>query len=250
MKREHPGHTGRSIRLKLAAASLIAALGAGCFLPRSPAPLARSVRPDRTVAILPIQGGDIRITVNGVAQTETEVVIRDCTKDQITAARTANRVFDALAGGSTNPLRSPSKTRAELDSAEWEKLMVYLNDPGPLDETWKRAGLTEFAAKIGGCSCLRVKLLIAYEHHPLYPRTPDWAATVTVQLEQLDPAQGRVLARSGGEAKFWGSIGVIGGPQAALPYAIGTTFGRAVDHAARKALADLFHPTSTEQISK
>ncbi len=247
----------RMSEMLVAALALPLVLG-GCFAPRSIFSLASEARPAEATALLPITTRQIimKPNVQGVPG-ETVVVPEEILKDYDDVVSICNTVFDSLAAGARNPLRGPAKLRGVAGNdleLYAQRFNVYIDDPGPLDETWKSAGFAELEKKLGVTQVVRVRVVVAGKVMPVQGDSGivagGWDGVVNLTAELWSLAPPHPVGRGTGKAEFWGRIGLFGGQAAAAPFAIGTTFGRAMDNAMRQALAQLFQTPSPEGTKK
>jgi hypothetical protein len=257
------GTYGRQRPLRRIAPIMFALLAlAGCFAPRTHLDsLNGKELPAAATAIMPVTPGEIIIepyvsyTQADAGQTST--YLRSIAKEYAAAVDIVNDVLDSLAGGAGSPLRGPARLRSTYggDLALYaERFNVYVDDPGPLDETWKKTGLAELAGKLGINRVVRVKIVIKGKTVQTAGGTAalfggwDGESVSTVELWSLVPA--RRIATGSGSAQFWGRVGLVGGGAAAAPFAVGTTFGRAVSKSVRDALARLFTSENAQKNGK
>jgi hypothetical protein len=261
------GVVGNSLWLRLlfrAVPIVAVALGlGGCFAPRTHLDtLDAHELPVAMTALLPVSPGQVilqpYISSYPSSAGEYNALLKSMAKEYEDVVHVVNNVLDTLAGGGRNPLQGPAKLRLHLgdDLARLtEKFNAYMDDPGPPGEQWKNVGLAELASSLGTDRVVRVK--VAVEGKLVHSEDRDsgviysgWDGEIncTAELWGLVPA--RLRATGSGTAQFWGKIGIIGGQQAAVPFAIGKTFGRAVNQAVREALARLFRAEAAEGIGK
>jgi len=237
------------------------ALG-GCFAPRTHLDyLDEKELPVAATAVMPVTPGLLAIepyeSYYQPYAGENSAYLKSIAKEYADAVLIANDVLDSLAGGAANPLRGPEKLRSSFGGdlvVYTERFNVYIDDPGPLDETWKKAGLAELAGRFGTNRVVRVKIgikgKISHTEGGSGGAYGGWDGDVgsTAELWSLVPA--RCIASGSGRAQFWGRIGLVGGGYAAAPFAVGTTFGRAVSKSLRDALAELFARERAEKNGK
>lgn len=239
----------------------------GCFAPRTYFPLAEKERPALATAVLPVTPGQISLQAYGWPagvlprstrlDEENRAVLGTIAKTYDDVVHISNSVLDSLAAGADSPLLGPSKLKATLGDAlelYTAQFNVYVDDPGPLDESWKNAGFAELAGKLGTTRVVRVKIAVEGEFVEVRKAGmgmvdyQGWDGVVTVTAELWSLAPAHPLAYGTGKARYWAKIGVVGGGQ--LPFALGKTFGRAVDQAARQALAQVFQAKAPEEAGK
>lgn len=246
------------------AQTLLAALAlGGCFAPRTHLDtLDAKELPATTTVILPVSPGQIimqpYVSPYPVSAGEYNALMQSMAKDYDVAVDVVNSVLDSLSGGAHNPLQGPGKLRVILgdDLAQYTgRFNVYMDDPGPADEPWKRIGLADLAARLGTDRVVRVKVtvqgkLVHSEDKNSGVVYWGWDGDIacTAELWSLVPA--RLRATGSGSADFWGIIGMFGGQQAAVPFAVGKTFGRAVSQSVLQALAQLFAAEAGEGAGK
>jgi hypothetical protein len=230
----------------------------GCFAPRSVFSLAGEARPAQTTALLPVTKGQVimKADLHGFSG-ETMAVTGVILKEYDDVVSTCNSVFNSLAAGARNPLQGPAKLRDvvgnDLDLYA-QRFSVYIDDPGPRDESWKSAGFAELERKLGVSQVVRVRIVVAGKVVEVEGDSSvvaggwDGLVNLTAELWSLTPPY--PVAQGTGKAEFWGRIGIIGSQGSGAPFALGTTFGRAVDHAMRQALTQLFQTTRPEGTKK
>ena len=141
-----------------------------------------------------------------------------------------------------------------------KNFQVYIQDPGPFYERWKREGLATISRDLGYQRVLNVNPTLRFipnlsfranENEPL---SHHWDGRITVTVDMMDLANVQVIASGAGEADFYGDIGVVGiggyGGAILIPYAFGKAFDRAVDQSLRQALADLLAAQSKGEAAK
>jgi len=261
-----PRQSDRVFRASLGAwlvMPVLCLLSSGCFMPRDysawspPAPAAGQW------AILPVLPEQVRITLEeSGAQDPYTIALGDSNvKNKEEVARTFNEVLDTISAGNRNTLQNPAKTEAALQrSPSWKTLQVYLQDPGPLRESWKRDGLATISREIGLSRVVQVAPILRFKPNlSPDPRANDplghhWDGTVSVELNILELTSAQVVASGAGDATFYGHVGalpIVGyGAGLIIPYAFGKAFDRAVDQAIRKALAELLVATQKEEKSR
>ncbi|MCG7853480.1 MAG: hypothetical protein MIO92_13255 [Methanosarcinaceae archaeon] len=234
--------------LALGALSLIAS---GCFMTRSQSEWSGPARTAGRCAILPVFPEQVRVMVDAPESENPCEISAGGTnlKSMEDVIRSINEVLDSIAAGTESPFQGPGEMEGILKrSPQCANLQVYLQDPGPLGETWKVEGLAAICRQLGLQRLVIVSLTLRFRPNINLVR-PDplhhhWDGKVEVEATMLDISTGKGVAKGRGEASFFGDIGaiVIGGPGAAIfiPYAFGKTFGRGVDEAARRALENLF----------
>jgi hypothetical protein len=233
-------------------ATILLCLSVGaCFLPRSTAPLQEDSRPEAAIAILPVEPEQVRIILRTDAASNSSVSHGGSgIKNNERVAQVCNAVLDTLASGEGSRIMGPTKTKEALARPPGgERVKVFLDDPGPLDEGWKKDGLKDLSKILGVSRIIRV-----------WPTVEggmgagggsgflgsSWSGRVVVKVELVNIAPPEISACGSGEGTYWGAAGAVGGPMAAVPFALGTTFGRAVDQATRGAMTQIF-PSKTGQ---
>jgi len=124
----------------------------GCFVPRDHRAWSDPNKSSGRYAILPVLSEQVRITVEGAKTIDPyEISIADSNvKNQEEVARVINEVLDTIAAGGNNALEGPSKFGFTLKlSPHWKYFQVYLQDPGPLNEPWKREGFATISRELG-----------------------------------------------------------------------------------------------------
>jgi len=226
---------------------------AGCFLPRDHTAWSDSNRLAGQYPILPVFPSQVRITVEASKAGDPYEIsmAKSNVKNQEEVARIINEVLDTIAAGGENALEGPGKVNSALKlSPHWKNFQVYIQDPGPFYERWKREGLATISRDLGYQRVLYVNPTLRFipnlsfhanENEPL---SHNWEGSLTVMVVMMDLETMQAVASGAGEADFYGAIGVVvfGGPGAAvlIPYAFGKAFDRAVDQSVRQALAELF----------
>ena len=226
---------------------------AGCFMPRDHTAWSDSKRLAGHYPILPVFPAQVRITVEtSKAGDPYEIsMAKSNVKNQEEVARIFNEVLDTIAVGENNALEGPGKLDSALKlSPHWKNFQVYIQDPGPFYERWKREGLATISRDLGYQRVLYVNPTLlftpnfSFRAHENEPLRHNWDGRLTVTVDMMDLTNVQVVSSGAGEADFYGEIGVVGfgGPGAALviPYAFGKAFDRAVDQSIRQALAELF----------
>ena len=151
-----------------------------------------------------------------------------------------NEILNTLAARSDDRLLGPAELESRLkDGAVWEKVSVYLDDPGDIGEAWKTQGLSTLLGQCGVERFVRVTALVETAPASPSPQGVDWHGSIIVRAELFALSAPGTRAVGSGEAEFWGNAGIFGGYGAALPFAFGKTVGRAADQALRAALSDL-----------
>ncbi len=232
-------------------------LFAGCFSTRDYTAWSDPNKPAGQYAILPVVPAQVRITVESSrANDPYEISLANSNvKNQEEVARIINEVLDTIASRENNALEGPGKVHSTLKlSPDWKNFQVYIQDPGPFHEPWKREGLATITRELGYQRVLCVnptlqfKPNLSFRVHENDPLGYHWDGRITVEVDMMDLAAAKVVASGAGEADFYGHIGVfvIGGYDSALviPYAFGKAFDRAVDQTIRQALAELFSVAS------
>lgn len=215
----------------------------GCFVPRFSAPLEDTELPDYPVAILPVTPGQISMPLKAPETSDPHKAFyaENIIKDREEVAKAVNVVLNSLAEGPNNPLLGPEKLKARINDATfWEKVYVYLNDPGNIAESWKLQGLSELSKDLEVENIVIILATVDIDPQSYSDNSWNWKGKIIIKADLLSLTPSSVLASGKGEAGFWGSIGAIGGGRAAVPYAMGKTFGRAVDQALRAALKETF----------
>jgi hypothetical protein len=146
-------------------------------------------------------------------------------------------------------LMGPEKLDARIkDTTFWEKVYVYINDPGDINEPWKLRGLSELFKQLGIENIVKITAIVDAAPVSSSGTTGEfgtsWNGKVTIGAELITVPAQNVIYTGRGEAEFWGAIGAIGGFGGGVPFALGKTFDRAADQALREALRELFkeHP--------
>lgn len=230
-------------------------LCAGCFLPRDDSAWSNPNRSAGQYAIFPVLPSQVRITVEGSNDSDPyEISLANSNvKNQEEVARIINQVLDTIAAGESNSLEGPGKVDSTLKlSPNWKNFQVYVQDPGPLHESWKREGLATIYRTLGYQRILCVIPTLRFKPNLSFraddPCCYHWNGRVTVEMDMMDLATAQIVEIGTGEADFSGNIGVVGfggyGAAIIIPYAFGEAFDRAVDQAIRQALAELFAVSS------
>jgi hypothetical protein len=236
---------------------------AGCFMPRDHTAWSDSKRLAGHYPILPVFPSQVRITVEASKAGDPYEIsmAKSNVKNQEEVARIINEVLDTIAAGEENALEGPGKIDSALKlSPHWKNFQVYIQDPGPFYERWKREGLATISRDLGYQRVLYVNptllfipnfSLRAHENEPL---RYNWDGRITVTVDMMDLANVQVIASGAGEADFYGDTGVVGiggyGGAILIPYAFGKAFDRAVDQSIRQALADLLAAQSKGEAAK
>lgn len=229
---------------------LVALLGAvtDCFSTRNARPLASGAQAASTVPILPVLASQVRITVTlANAQPTEEMRLADAPReDYQRVADLVNEIVDDLTREHAR-LVGPSQARRLLPDAALERLFVYLDDPGPIDEAWKVRGLEEIRRELDVDSVVRLRIQLLVEEQAfddvVDPTNRHWRGRAKVTAELLGLAPASVQALGEGQDRVWGAVGVAGvggyGGAIIVPYALGRGLGRSLDNAARQALGEV-----------
>ena len=258
-----PCHVLISYQVALLLLSVICLICSGCFSGREHSAWREPTRSGEKYAILPVLPAHVRITVEKVKNPYGFTLARSNVKNRKEAADTINKVLGAIAAGKNNQIVGPKEFDAELKSSpNWKHLSVYIQDPGPLQEPWKREGLTTISREIGyqWILCIKPTVLLernmswddisgdkgkdGYEFDPLGWH---WKGKIRLRVDLLDLTAAKAVANCTKEAQFHGHAGVllVGGGVGSrgvvfpIPYAFGRSFERAVDQAIRQALIEL-----------
>jgi hypothetical protein len=219
----------------------------GCFAPRYSSSLEKKLLPDKRVAVIPITPAQVRMVLRLPASSGSENVVlgENIVKDRDEVAQVINTILNSLADGTGNPLLGPEKLHAQLkDAAVWEKIYVYLNDPGSINESWKLRGLLALFEQINIDNIARIVAIVDAVPVANTGTTGSlairWQGKVIIRAELFSISQSDILSAGSGEAEFWGTIGAIGGFGVGVPFGLGKTFDCAADQALREALSELF----------
>jgi len=228
-------------------------LCAGCFLPRDYSAWSNPNKSAEQYAILPVLPAQVRIRVEGSKASDPyEISLANSNvRNKEEVARIMNEVLDTIASRENSALEGPGKFESALKlSPHWKYFQVYINDPGPLHEPWKREGLATISRELGYQRVLsvnptlRFKPNLSFRAHENDPLGHHWDGRINVKVDMMDLATGQITASGAGEADFYGDIGVVGfggyGGAIIIPYAFGKALDRAVDQAIRLAFAALF----------
>ena len=235
----------------------------GCFVPRDHTAWFDSNRSAGQYPILPVFPSQVRITVEASKANDPYEIsmAKSNVKNQKEVARIVNEVLDTIAAGGENALEGPGQVNSALKrSPHWENFQVYIQDPGPFYERWKREGLATISRDLGYQRVLYVNptlrfipnlSLHASENEPL---SHNWDGRLNVMVAMMDLETMQTVASGAGEADFYGEIGVVGfggyGGAVVIPYAFGKAFDRAVDQSLRQALTELFAAESQGGVAK
>ena len=225
----------------------------GCFAPRFSSPLEDESLPNKPVAIIPMIPSQVRMVLrmSNLPEKDTFGISagNNIVKDREEVVTVINEILNSLAEGVNNPLLGPEKLDARVkDPTFWEKVYVYINDPGDINEPWKLRGLSELFKQLGIENIVKITAIVDAAPVSSSGTTgafgTSWNGKVTIGAELITGPAQNVIYTGRGEAEFWGAIGGIGGFGAGLPVGLGKTFGRAADQALREALRELFkeHP--------
>jgi hypothetical protein len=244
----------------------ISVLCAGCFAPRD---YSAWINPSKNVgqyAVLPVVPSQVRIAVQSAQNSNAyEISFASTNVNQTQAARIINSVLDTIAGGENDALEGPGKVGAALKhSSEWENFQVYLRDPGPLDEPWKREGLANISRALG-----YQRVICVYPMLRFNPNLSSnsygaagaeitsgqlWDGNITVEIQMMDLVNSQVVGSGTGQADFYAVAGVAAaggyGAAIAVPYTYGKSFDRAADQTIRKALNELFSVPLKKGVAK
>jgi hypothetical protein len=237
-------------------ATILLCLSVGaCFLPRSTAPLQEDSRPETAVAILPVDPEQVRIILRTDAASTGSVSLGESgIKNRERVAQVCNAVLDTLASGEGSRIMGPTKTKEALARAPGgERTKVFLDDPGPLDEAWKKDGLKDLSKILGLTRIIRAWPTVEGKMESgggLGFLGSSWSGRVVVKVELVNLAPPEISARGSGEGEYWGAVGAVGGYGGAVPFALGTTFGRAVDQATRGAMTQIFPSKTVPEVLK
>jgi hypothetical protein len=229
----------------------ICLLATGCYAPRSYAPLEKEHWPEKVTAVMPVSPDDIRsdnpdFPAERVAQVANAVINTGTksTKDKITGTKSTK---DKIVG--------PTELLSILgDEHSLKDLTDSLN--APLGENWKVQELSKFSKRTGIETIVRTNIKVdsplAYsfrgETAGIFGKKVVGYVEVNAELIDLSFNPPKITYRSTGDAKHESKTGImVGGGYGGigiLPFAYGSTFGRAVDQATREALSKLFHQKS------
>ena len=226
-------------------ATILLCLSVGaCFMPRSTAPLQEESQPYAAVAIFPVEPEQVRIVLRtGASSTNSVSFGESGIKNRAWVAQVCNAVLDSLASAEGSRIIGPTKTKEALaHTPGWERLKVFLDDPGPLDEAWKKDGLKDLSKILRLPRIIRVWPTVEGEMGAggsVFFLGSSWGGRVIVKVELVNLAPPEILARGSGEGGYWGAAGIAGTYTGGVPVALGTTFGRAVDQATRGAMTQI-----------
>jgi len=193
----------------------------GCAAPPRPNVLAHlAPKGQQPVALLPVQAADVRVTL-AEPTTFNEITVGLFTKSQESAVRTATAILDGL-GKRGGAVTGPSIAASALGPEECARLVVYLNDPGPPTEAWKQQGLAEIAGRLGVTALVRTRITVRYTEAigvpadlSVGPGSASVAATITVELDEIDARSGRIVGHGRGESIYRSTSRVAGATSAA-----------------------------------
>lgn len=226
---------------------LLGGLG-GCFSARDLRPLAPGGPVASRVPVLPVLASQVRITVSSAQGRSTEgfVMAESPRENMEHVAELINEILDTLTH-EHSCLVGPSRVLLSLSEAEHERLNVYLDDPGPIDEAWKVRGLRAIGLALDTDRLVRVRVQLFLEEDTwtdvVDVTQSSWRGEAKVSAELLALSPAASLARSEGQDRLWGDVGVAGaggyGAAIVVPYALGRGLGKSLDNAARQALTEL-----------
>jgi hypothetical protein len=237
-------------------ATILLCLSIGaCFLPRSTVPLPEDSQPEAAVAILPVEPDQVRIILRtGAPKTDSGSFGESGIKNREWVAQVCNAVLDTLASGEGSRIMGPTKTKEALaHTPGGERVKVFLDDPGPTDEAWKKEGLKDLCRILGVPRIIRVWPMVEGEMGAGgsgFFLGSSWSGRVVVKIELVNLAPQEISARGSGEGGYWGAVGAVGGYGGGVPFALGTTFGRAVDQATRGAIGQILTSQTVREASK
>lgn len=211
-------------------------LGTGCVLPRTGGRLAAGNQPPERTAILPVRIADTHVEsgpTNGLA-------------------RVGNAVLTTLASGGKSKLIPPAQTEELLQA---NGIAAHLFNGIPSDgSSWYYTGLAAtndapsmerlagFAAQTGIQRVVRTQILYLGRKPVFHADSGgfvfEWGGYVAVRMELVNLSPTKVLAESLASGVFDQSSGAF---MLMIPVYIGTTYGRAMDKAAREAMESLFN---------
>jgi hypothetical protein len=213
----------------------------GCYAPRSYSPLAKELWPEKATAVLPVSPDDIR-SDNPAFPAEK-------------VAQVANAVINTETKSTKDKIVGPTELLSILgDEHSLKDLTDSLN--APLGEYWKAQELSKFSKRTGIETIVRTNINVdsslAYGFKDkalgIVGKTVVGYVEINAELIDLSLVPPQIICRSNGNAKHKSNTGIIvGGGYGGigiLPVVYGSTFGRAVDQATRKALSHLFHQKS------
>jgi hypothetical protein len=169
----------------------------------------------------------------------------DSEEDYLEMVEETNSVLNTLAGGRNSKLLGPKKVLKILGKSNIETLHRILDDPGDHARVWKSERLAEMSKRLEAGKIIRVKVEIlktpAYTDYWGNPaisgRDKHWEGWVDVSADLFDMSPPRLIEHKREQEEFWGRMGVGGLDCLIFPYAVGTTDARALDQAAREAIA-------------
>jgi hypothetical protein len=235
---------------RIVALALVVLLGSlgGCFSARDQRPLKPGGPVVSRVPILPVLASQVRITVSSAEGSSTDgfSLAESPRESKEPVAELVNEILDTLTREHSS-LIGPSRLLLSLSEADHERLYVYLDDPGPIDEAWKIRGLKEIGLALDVDRLVRVRVQLLLEEDTLTDvadvTQSSWRGQAKVSAELLALSPVAALARGEGQDRLWGDVGVAGaggyGAAIVVPYALGRGLGKSLDTAARQALAEL-----------
>ena len=231
---------------------LVCLFYSGCLISqRDHSPWSYPNQLDGQYAILPVLPEQIRITL--VDDFREVSMGEGNAKNNEETARIINKILDTIAAGDSNLLIGPDKINSILKSrSDLNYLEVYLQDPAPFNESWKREGLATISHALERPFVLRVNPTLIFKpkqsqaiKKEFDPTGRHWYGTIMIEIEMLDLVNAQVVNIGSGQSDFYGDVGIkiIVGHQIGpipIPYALGKAFDDAADQAIRAALNKLF----------
>lgn len=225
----------------------------GCFAGRKVEPLTSIGVIEEPIAILPVHPEHV-------------VMAAESEQDYAKMAKKTNSVLDSLVKGKNSKLLGPKKVTRSLEGmADTERLNLWLDELGEHSKPWMSRKLSEIGKKLKVEKIIRVKLDVLISTDEMGTWTEDstvcllesggigkhWSGWVDVTADLFDLSPPRHVASYTGSDEYWGRTGLggAGGTGGCLPFpiALGETKIRALDQAAREAIAGVLGEPTEDQ---
>jgi hypothetical protein len=177
-------------------------------------------------------------------------------------AKKTNSVLDSLVRGRNSKVLGPKKVRKILDKSDVESLHRILDESGDHASVWKSERLAEMSKRLEVGKIIRVKVeILNPPAHTANWKDPTgitggegkhWSGWVDVSADLFGMSPPRLIEYKRVQKEFWGKAGagcLVLLPFPCIipfPYAVGTTAIRALDQAAREAIAGVLEESTED----